>query len=140
MSDTTTPESPPAAPVVPVGLATNLGIAGTVVLALATALAGVLPGDARAGHYATLAVVVAVATIIGRMLQAAAAMLGAKVQPAAGATTDDTVDKDEPVLTDEDLAGAHRDDPLAHSANESAAYEAHRGQITDDLIEGNNRA
>lgn len=74
-----TPESPPQPPVIPVGLATKLGLAGTILLGLAAALAPLLEG-AGAGtsrHFATLSAILASITVIGRMLQSAAALAGA---------------------------------------------------------------
>ena len=39
------PESPPAAPLVPVGLGTKLGVLGTAVLGVVAVLGAVLEGD-----------------------------------------------------------------------------------------------
>ena len=83
MDTTNTPESPPAAPVVPVGLGTKLGVAGTVLLGLVAVAGPVIDGfgadeSAIFGGLATLLVAV---TILGRMLQAAAAMLAGERLP-----------------------------------------------------------
>ena len=70
----TPPASPPAAPVIPAGLATRLGAIGTLTLGVVALVTAVINGDhtsetvtALAGAVATL-----VATIYGRMQQAAA--------------------------------------------------------------------
>ena len=64
-------------PGIPAGLATKLGIAGSALLAAAAALTPLLP-DTGAGTSKVLiacSTVLATATVIGRMLQAAALML-----------------------------------------------------------------
>lgn len=78
MSSLNPPDSPPANPVIPEGFATKLGKYGALLLAVVAAaqpfLDGEHNGDAR--FYAALATIIAVATIAGRMLQAAAQYLG----------------------------------------------------------------
>lgn len=67
-----------ASPEIPHGFATQLGKAGTLVLTLATLLTTVLEGNhqGETKYLATLATIVGVATIVGRMLQSAAALYG----------------------------------------------------------------
>ena len=93
---TTPPDSPPAAPVIPQGLATKLGQAGTLILGLASTLTAILPGDhsGQTKLFATLATVVAVATILGRMLQAAAALVGGQTTTVAAVPGPDPVPAD----------------------------------------------
>lgn len=117
-----TPSSPPAPPVIPVGLATRLGLVGTALLGLAAALAPLLDGvgAGTSRHFATLSAVLAGLTILGRMLQSAAALSNAP-QMAAVHTMPPTLSDDdldgEPVALDEheerDLHEA--DEPLARA-------------------------
>jgi hypothetical protein len=73
----TPPDSPPAAPVIPSGLSTKVGLAGTGILSLVAAVQPFLDGahDSDARFYAATAAALAAVTIFGRMLQAAAAFL-----------------------------------------------------------------
>ena len=61
---------------VPSGLATKFGLAGTAILAFVAAFGSVLDGFGaeKSEDFATMATAVGIATILGRMLQAAAAM------------------------------------------------------------------
>lgn len=63
---------------IPKGLATRLGQAGTALLAAAAGVTTLLAGNhqSETKTFATLATAVAIATIIGRMLQAAAQVFG----------------------------------------------------------------
>lgn len=69
-----------ATPEVSQGLATKLGKFGALALACATVLTTVLPGDHSGDThtFAWVGGVILAATIIGRMLQAAAAIFGTK--------------------------------------------------------------
>lgn len=82
---THTPESPPAGPVIPVGIATKLGVVGSGILYLLSVLVPLLPdtGTGTGQHVSTLATVVLVATIAGRMLQSASSLFGGGTAPAA---------------------------------------------------------
>jgi hypothetical protein len=72
------PPTPPAPPPVPVGIATYLGLAGTILLALATTVTTALEGaDVKETKwFLTASAVLATVTIIGRMLQSAATLFG----------------------------------------------------------------
>lgn len=72
------PDSPPYGPVIAAGLATKLGLLGTALLGIVTAITPLLEGNNQdqTELFAILTTVVAVVTIIGRMLQSAAALLG----------------------------------------------------------------
>jgi hypothetical protein len=68
-------------PEVPKGLATKVGLAGSVLLAVASALTPFLP-DTGAGTSKVLiacSTALAAATVLGRMLQSAALLFGSKV-------------------------------------------------------------
>lgn len=80
---TDTPTSPPAFPVIPAGLGTKIGLAGTALLGIVAALAPLLPdtGAGTSTTLATLATILASVTVLGRMLQAAAVYIGGGTPP-----------------------------------------------------------
>jgi hypothetical protein len=79
------PDSPPRAPVIPEGLGTKLGKYGTLLLLVAGAVTQFTDGGLDPGTklFAILGTVVAVATILGRMLQSAAALWGSETEVGA---------------------------------------------------------
>lgn len=115
-----TPTSPPVGPVVPVGLATKLGLYGTVILGLVAALVPLLPSaDAtESKFFAALSAGVAGLTIIGRMLQSAAAFMGSAGAGFAGTVDpldaddvdDEVIDGPSAAPTEEELKAAYAED------------------------------
>jgi hypothetical protein len=88
---TSTPESPPVGPVVPVGLATRLGQIVSAIFGLIALVTAVLNGDHSQETITSLVLMtVTVVTLMGgRYLQAAMAYLGADLTGAStpGSTT-----------------------------------------------------
>lgn len=124
------PQSPPAPPVIPVGIATKVGYALGLVASLASALVLALeglPSDASEATVLVTLIAAAAASIIrvndGRMKQAATA-IAAQPQTVTQAEfvafdpdLDDPElddDEDEPEIPDADLEGAEREPLESH--------------------------
>jgi hypothetical protein len=120
MSAVNPPDSPPAAPVISEGLATKMGKWGTALLAVVAAFGPLLDGFGTQDSkwFATLAAAVGIATIIGRMLQSAAALRDApsptQVPPVVDDAGDDVALSDEvPPTVDEARPMYPGDPPLS---------------------------
>jgi hypothetical protein len=128
------PDSPPVGPIIPEGLATKMGKWGTALLALIALLQPLIVENAaretgNVKFFATLATVVGGLTIVGRMLQSAAALRAGT----AGVTrTAATVEEEEeifvyPVAREDDEIDADVDDsvPQASSQDNGPGTDLH---------------
>jgi hypothetical protein len=116
MSAINPPDSPPASPVISEGLATKMGKWGTLLLAIVTVATPLLPdvsgGDTR--FFAALTAAVGIATILGRMLQSAAALFGGTASgalPVTGVGGSGVTDVDEDPDPHGELLDLPEDDP-----------------------------
>lgn len=109
------PDSPPNAPVITEGFATKLGKAGTMLLAIVAAVQPFLEGDHTGDmrFFSVLATAVGIGTILGRMLQSAAALRDAP----SPAQLDD--DDDEPLVPVTTEAAPSEASLMAEYANDA---------------------
>lgn len=112
-----TPTSPPAGPVIPVGLATKLGVVFSVLAAVAAAVLGVLEGDQTPETITLLVAALGAAYKVmdGRYNQATAAV---GTDPEVLPDEDDDLDFDVP--SEEELKGQFIEDAPVDDAPEGA--------------------